>query len=1062
MVWKAKRWPAILLVCVMLASMLPFANEKAFASDEYDALRAKWKEMITGGTGYSTGDADIAAKLDEIEDAAQSNWDTLNTDPSRTRLWSSLGSGSADVRDTYRKLKDMALGYATYGSTLEGDTDLRDDIVDAMDWMYANNYNETTPASGNWWDWEIGTPLALNDLVILMYDDLTSTQIANYMTAIEHFSPGVELSGANRVWKVTVVGVRGIIVKDSAKLYKARDGLGDVFEYSTDGDGFYTDGSFIQHGVHPYTGGYGKNLISDIANMMYVLDGSTWEVVDTRKDFVARWVYDSFEPLVYNGAMMDMSRGREISRNKFQDHVVGHYVMQALIRISQFAPFADKLAIQSMIKAWIADETYSNFYEDASINMIVLAKAIMSDSSIVARDELVGNYLFPQMDRAVQLREGFGYAVSMSSTRISNYESINAENARAWHTADGMTYLYNADQSQFSDDFWPTVNPYRLPGTTVEQNSTVGSHYGGSNEVGGASLGEYGVIGMRLMPYSQTLDAKKSWFMFDDEIVALGSDIASTDGSPVETIVENRKLNASGNNAFTVDGTAKSTTLGWSESLTGVDWAHLDGNTSGSGIGYYFPDSSNLEALREARTGKWKDLNSYKGFDDTTLITRNYLTLYVNHGTDPTAGSYSYVTLPNATTTETSAYASSPDIDVLENSDEAQAVEETTLGIKAAQFWQNSSKTVGGITSDSIASVMVEDSGGELAIAVADPTQVNTGSIGIELSGTAACVLESDPAITVQQLSPSIQLSVNANGSAGASRLIKLKKTGTCSGITQTTTYEVEDLPYDSSGDTSTVYHTDAAASGGEWRWYAADSVGDYIENAIDVPESGTYEISVRLKKYNSRGITQLSVQGVDVGSGIDGYASSQSFQTMPVGTISFEKGGPKTIRFTVTGKNASSSGYGIPLDSIILVRTGPSPSSLTYEAEDLTLTGSAGDTFGVYSDSSASGGKVTKLIGNTAGDYISHTVNVAVPGTYRIHVRVKKYSDRGQFQLYLDGKLQGNPQDEYSASSGYRELDLGVANFTQTGNHEFKFTLAGTSGSGLTLVFDKLTLSPE
>lgn len=193
------------------------------------------------------------------------------------------------------------------------------------------------------------------------------------------------------------------------------------------------------------------------------------------------------------------------------------------------------------------------------------------------------------MDRTVHLRPGFGFAISMHSSRIANYESINNENTKGWHTGDGMTYLYNGDLSQFSDNFWPTVDSYRLPGTTVNQaTSVVKGQRSSKNWVGGTEiLGTYGITGMELKTPGQTLATKKSWFMFDDEIVALGSGITSTDNKVVETIVENRKLNSSGNNALTVNGTAKSTSLGWSETMNNVNWIHLAGNITGSDIGYY-------------------------------------------------------------------------------------------------------------------------------------------------------------------------------------------------------------------------------------------------------------------------------------------------------------------------------------------------------------------------------------------------------------------------------------------------------------------------------------------
>ena len=55
---------------------------------------------------------------------------------------------------------------------------------------------------------------------------------------------------------------------------------------------------------------------------------------------------------------------------------------------------------------------------------------------------------------------GFALGIAMSSNRIENYETINGENLCAWYTGDGMTYLYDNDLAQYSDSFWPTVNPY--------------------------------------------------------------------------------------------------------------------------------------------------------------------------------------------------------------------------------------------------------------------------------------------------------------------------------------------------------------------------------------------------------------------------------------------------------------------------------------------------------------------------------------------------------------------------------------------------------------------------
>ncbi|MGG1514295.1 polysaccharide lyase 8 family protein [Paenibacillus oryzisoli] len=766
------------------------ADAASAPSSEYADLRSKWRNFLTGGS-YSVSDPDIAAQLTALTTTASDYYTALNTSGGRTYLWADLDDATTSVANTkssymtlnYERLEAMALAYASVGSSLYHDTGLLADIIDALDWLYANKYNETKSKTGNWFDWEIGTPLTLNNTTMLLYDQLTSTQIANYMNAVDHFSPsattanGGTATGANRVWKAKVVGIRGIIVESSTKIAAGRDALTQVFNYVTSGDGFYTDGSFIQHTGFAYTGGYGNSLLREIVPFMYVFDGSTWAVVSANSQNLYKWVYDSFEPLIYKGAMMDMSRGRGISRRETQDHAVGNEAISAILQLSQIAPPSDAANYKSMVKYWIQTDTFRNYYTNAgSIYHIAKAKEIVNDAGITARAELVTSKQFPAMDRAVHLRPGFGFSLALSSSRIKNYESINSENLKGWYTGDGMTYLYNNDLGQYSDEFWGLVNKYRLPGTTVDtqtrSNASGQGYLSSKNWVGGTTNGSYGVSGMELDAYSSTLTAKKSWFMFDDEIVALGAGITSTDNRTIETTIENRKINSVGNNAFTVNGTAKSTALTWSEAMTGVNWMHLAGNVTGSDIGYYFPTGTSVKGLREARTGTWASVNTYAKSIDNTSLTRNFLTLWIDHGANPTNVAYSYVLLPNKTSTQVSNYAASPNITVLENSTSAQAVKETGLNAVGANFWTDTAATinVGGsafLSSNKKASILTKESTDEIELNVSDPTQANTGTIQVEINRSASSLISSDPAITVTQLSPTIKVTVNVNGAKG-------------------------------------------------------------------------------------------------------------------------------------------------------------------------------------------------------------------------------------------------------------------------------------------------------
>ncbi len=788
-----------LMACLifMLGAWSLAGTASASGGNEYETLRLKYKFMLTGGNAFNPSDPDISVKIAAIDAAAGANWSQMDTAPSRTSLWSDLTSTSQShvIAENYIRLKSMALAYSTHGSALEGDAALLSDTIGGLDWMYANRYNTTVTPYDNWFSWEIAIPRELNQIVVLLYDELSPAQMANYMSAVERFSPDPtvcttstggyqEATGANRANKAAVVAVRGLIVESAAKLELARDALSQPLTYVTEGDGFHADGSFIQHGNKAYTGAYGLDLIAFLSDILYVTQGSTWEVTDPNIAHVYEWIYKSFEPLFYKGAFMDMTRGRIIAIESAEDHVTGHGLIRTLAAMTQFAPPVDAANYKSMIKAWVAQDTYLDFYAnpDTSLFELNAAQAIAADTTIAARPLPAGVFPYNAMSRTSFYGDGFAFGISMTSNRIKNYEVINGNNLKGWYTGYGMTYLYNSDLDQYSDNYWPSVNMYRLAGTTVDTKAKADTEdynlFSSRNWVGGTKLGPFGTTGQELNDVSTNLEAKKSWFMFDDEIVALGAGISNSsqsgngwDGKPrtVETIVENRKLNASGSNALTVDGVAKSTALPWTEAMGGVSWAHLAGSSAGADIGYYFPGGAQLKGLREARTGSWQSMDAS---GTPAPHTRSYMALWLDHGANPTNATYSYALLPGKTSTQVAGYAADPDYTVLANSPAVQAVKEEGLGVVGANFWTDAYTTVTAdgenyLTSNKKAAVMVKESAGEITVSAADPTQANTGTITIIVHRSASSIVSADPGITVQQLSPSIIFTVNVNQAKG-------------------------------------------------------------------------------------------------------------------------------------------------------------------------------------------------------------------------------------------------------------------------------------------------------
>ncbi|MET4783174.1 polysaccharide lyase 8 family protein [Glaciihabitans sp. UYNi722] len=774
------------VIAALVAVLLSAAPaDKAAAADSFDAVRDTWSQMLTGGTAYDPTTPAIAARLGGIDSDAQARWDTLDISPSRTSLWSDLASStiSSHVTSSYVRIRTMALAYATHGSTLEGNTALRTDILGALDWMQVNRFNLTNTKYDNWWDWEIGAPLALNDTMVLMYPDLTETKITLYQGAVNRFTPSVSMTGANRAWTSQVVMGAGVLQKSDPKLVNARDGMSPVFDYVTSGDGFYRDGSFIQHAVLAYTGSYGAALLKTVADVMVVLNGSPWQIVDTDQQYVYDWVFRGFDPLMVNGAVMDMVRGRELSRYYSQDHVSGQEIISAVLRLSQSAPSPTSAQLKTIVKGWVADDTSRNFLEFASIQSIVRMLAIQAAPSVPTRPPLTGSFVFPGMDRAAYRTQDWSVGFSMFSARQGAYESGNGENLKGWFTSYGQTYLYNDDLNYYGDAYWPTVDPYYLPGTTVAsvaRSLGSGSAYLNTRAwVGGATVaGQYSAIGQSLEDNARASDlaAKKSWFTVGGQVIALGAAITATTATEVHTTVDNRKLLSGSANAVFANGSPVGSSGTWSQPVTGVRSLMIAGAQQSTNVGYYFPNPTSMQLKQETRSGAWSQIDSRTN-TPTATITRPYATASITHGTAPTNASYAYVMLPGLSAAQLAGYTAFPSMQVIANTRDLQAVRDVSRGVVAANFWAATSQQAGIITSNTRAAVVVEEKNGMLSVAVADPTQTNTGTIQVELAKSATGTLTADPRITVTQLSPTIKLTINVNGAKGANLLSSFQLT---------------------------------------------------------------------------------------------------------------------------------------------------------------------------------------------------------------------------------------------------------------------------------------------
>ncbi|MFF7951529.1 polysaccharide lyase 8 family protein [Streptomyces griseorubiginosus] len=747
------RRTALLAAALLSTAALPAVP--AHAADPYDTLRHRWLDIALG-TGYDPAAEPYAGRLAETGELARGFAAAMT--PTPTSLWPGVPfDPPAGITQSYGRLWTMTQAHVQQGTGSTGDEDLLAAVLRGLDHLSATVYNPSTTRYGNWWEWQIGSPRLLMDITAALYDRLTDARRGAACAAVDHFVPDAVLTdysgtstGANRVDLCRSVALRGILGRAPDRIALARDALSPVFPYVTKGDGLYADGSFVQHTRVAYSGTYGQVLLDGLGRLLTLLAGSEWEVTDPNRRTVLDSVEHAFAPLIHDGLVMDGVNGRAISRGHLKsddrpvlrsDHFHGHALIAAVALLAGGAGTAERERWYGLVKGWIERDTVTPVLTSPQFGVADLARLhTVAASPVPAAPAPVGHRLFAAMDRAVHRRPGFVAGIAMASDRIAAYECGNGENPRGWHTGAGMLSWWTGKRSdQYTDWYWPTVDWYRLPGTTVSTRrlpDRAGGEWGEPGPdvrwVGGTTDGEYAAIGQHLKGLESTLQARKSWFCLADAVVCLGAGITCTDGVPVETVVDNRNLGEGGEQAF----------------VRGPGWAHLEGHG-----GWLVPDT--VQALREDRTGAWSDINTGS---TTERRTRRWQTLWLDHGTDPVDATYAYVLLPGAARRTVAARAADRHwLSVLANDGTCQAVHVDRLGLTAANFWQPG--TAGPLTASAPTSVLVRRTGRTATLCVAEPPR--TGEpLEIVWNRPVRSVIRADDTVEVLAAGPPLRLRV--------------------------------------------------------------------------------------------------------------------------------------------------------------------------------------------------------------------------------------------------------------------------------------------------------------
>lgn len=689
MTYKMKKWQKLSTITLLMVGVISLNNGEFRNVDkhqiavantnvqtpDYEKLKKTWLDINYGYIQYDENNQDMKKKFDATEKEATNLLSSMKTESDRTYLWSgaeNFETNSSHMTRTYRNIEKIAEAMKHKNTKLKTDEN-KTKVKDALEWLHKNaygkepdkklkelseNFTKTTGKNTNlnWWDYEIGTPKSLTNTLILLNGDISIDEKKKYTAPIKTFAPESDkilssvgkaepAKGGNLVDISKVKLLESIIEEDATMMKDSIDSFNKVFTYvqsnatGKDRNGFYKDGSYIDHQDVPYTGAYGVVLLEGISQMMPMIKESPFKTTQDNTT-LSNWIDEGFMPLIYKGEMMDLSRGRAISRENETSHTASATVMKSLLRLSDTMDESTKTRYKQIVKTSVnSDSSYNQNDYLNSYSDIDKMKKLMDDSTISKNDLTQQLKIYNDMDRVTYHNKDldFTFGLSMTSKNVARYESINNENLKGWHTGAGMSYLYNSDVKHYRDNFWATADMTRLPGTTTLNDMPSTNTKNDKSFVGGTKLNNnYASIGMDFENQDKTLTAKKSYFILNDKIVFIGTGIKSTVSSknPVTT-VENRKAN--GYKLYTDD--IETTTS--NDNTQETNSVFLESSDTKKNIGYRFLDKPKITVNKETLTGKWSDINKNQS---NTQKNDNYYEITQTHSTSDSK--YAYVLYP--------------------------------------------------------------------------------------------------------------------------------------------------------------------------------------------------------------------------------------------------------------------------------------------------------------------------------------------------------------------------------------------------------------------------------
>lgn len=590
-------------------------------------------------------------------DSVQKLLNNMNADGS----WKGINYNSIEVEPWppmahFSYLMALVKAYGNQQSPLYHQPELRKAIHRSLDFWLDHNF-----VNKNWWEAEIGIPLTLCNIFIVLDKDISYVEFLKGL----NFMRGsfITQTGQNMVWRAGIQVKIGLVSFGRGRnnligapqlqrlVRKTSDVLlmepGDLVRLASDtlksnlavnpNEGIQSDNSFHQHGIQLQLGNYGTDYAITQAEWIYILKGTAYQYPESKVSVLRNYVLNGLSRVTWKGHMDISGLGRHIIYPGQQDNR-GNAILR-LLGIMKNADPSHEAEYQQLI----------SFNQNAGGQPKLL----------------LGNTYYWRSAMMVNRTDKSYVSVRMCSKEIQSTESGWGVNILGAHLADGATYTYLNGKEY--ENIFPVWDWHRIPGVTAYSNKTLpeikweGLH-NETDFVGGVSDTLNGIAAMFFK--RDNLEARKGWFFGPAGVVCLGAGVNSKEDYNVLTSVNQSLLKSPV--YLRMGKTVRKLSAGQNLSSENIKWVTQDG------IGYVFLEKEKVYVGADKQQGSWRRIHINGNQEN---VQKDIFNLWVDHGSKPQNSSYSYMIVPMENYRDLDRLISKPLVRVLKNTTEVQAVE---------------------------------------------------------------------------------------------------------------------------------------------------------------------------------------------------------------------------------------------------------------------------------------------------------------------------------------------------------------------------------------------------